>query len=124
MRTCRAIALIAGVALFTFATVNVRGQDASFNGQLVTLASQYTFHSDVTYRIDQNIPSKLDVIRRLGGSNAPLHPALIFFHAGGWTGGAKESSTFSFLPYMEKGFTIFNVEYRMAAADLAPGAVE
>jgi len=51
-------------------------------------------------------------------------PTLIWIHGGGWTGGAKEGALFSLLPYMEMGWNIVNVEYRLARVSLAPAAVE
>src|SRR4029079_7112229 len=43
---------------------------------------------------------------------------------GGWTGGAKETQLLSLLPYMEMGWNVVNVEYRLAKVSLAPAAVE
>jgi acetyl esterase/lipase len=45
-------------------------------------------------------------------------------HGGGWTNGAKESSVFAFLPFLEMGWAVVNVEYRLADVALAPAAVE
>ena len=42
--------------------------------------------------------------------------------AGSWA--AKESSTMSIVPWMEMGWNVVNVEYRMAKVSLAPAAVE
>src|SRR5207248_11750327 len=47
-----------------------------------------------------------------------------WIHGGGWTGGNKEGATFSLLPYMEMGWNVVNVEYRLAKISLAPAAVE
>ncbi|HEU0139465.1 MAG TPA: alpha/beta hydrolase, partial [Bryobacteraceae bacterium] len=44
---------------------------------------------------------------------------------GGWVNGTKESMVRNFcLPYLEKGFVVANVEYRLAKAAPAPAAVE
>jgi acetyl esterase/lipase len=48
----------------------------------------------------------------------------VFFHGGGWTGGAKEGSVFTLLPYLEMGWSVVNVEYRTTAVAPAPAAVE
>jgi acetyl esterase/lipase len=48
----------------------------------------------------------------------------MYMHGGGWTGGTKESSLFAFLPFLEMGWAVVNVEYRLADAALAPAAVE
>ena len=36
----------------------------------------------------------------------------------------KETSTLRWLPYLEMGWTVVNVEYRLANVSLAPAAVE
>jgi acetyl esterase/lipase len=58
--------------------------------------------------------------REVSGPN----PTLLYIHGGGWTGGSKEGSVFTFLPYLEKGWSVVNVEYRLARVSLAPAAVE
>jgi acetyl esterase/lipase len=48
----------------------------------------------------------------------------MYFHAGGWTNGTKEGNAFAQLPYLQMGWTVVNVEYRMTDTALAPAAVE
>lgn len=55
---------------------------------------------------------------------AGKRPAMIFIHGGGWTGGTKEGYAANFgAPFVEKGFVVFNVEYRLAKVATAPAAV-
>lgn len=50
---------------------------------------------------------------------------VLVIHGGGWVGGKKENVFERLcLPYLEKGFVVANVEYRLAAASLAPAAVQ
>ncbi len=42
----------------------------------------------------------------------------------GWVGGSKEANSLTFLPYLEMGWAVVNVEYRLARVALAPAAVE
>ncbi|MCS7023917.1 MAG: alpha/beta hydrolase [Bryobacteraceae bacterium] len=52
-------------------------------------------------------------------------PAMIVIHGGGWVGGSKEAVYENFVRrYLEKGFVVANVEYRLAKAAPAPAAVE
>ncbi|NEL61340.1 alpha/beta hydrolase, partial [Escherichia coli] len=51
-------------------------------------------------------------------------PTLVYIHGGGWIFGSKEGSVYQFLPFLEKGWRVVNVEYRMAGNSLAPGAAE
>ncbi len=66
----------------------------------------------------------LDIYR---SKRAPANdrPAVLVIHGGGWVNGSKEAVFEKFcLPWLEKGFVVANVEYRLAKAALAPAAVE
>lgn len=78
---------------------------------------------NVTYLTANNWDAKLDVYVPRGAAAAP-NPTLIYVHGGGWVGGAKETSMLAFLPYLETGWSVVNVEYRLARVSLAPAAVE
>jgi acetyl esterase/lipase len=53
-----------------------------------------------------------------------LRPGVIMFHGGGWIRSTKETMMQAFcLPFLEQGFVVANVEYRVATAALAPAAV-
>lgn len=51
------------------------------------------------------------------------HPTLIFIHGGGWVGGEKETRITSIMPYLERGWNVVNVEYRLGV-NTAPQAVD
>jgi acetyl esterase/lipase len=82
----------------------------------------YRIVPNVTYLTANNFEAKLDVYSRSDVTTP--QPTLIWIHGGGWTGGAKETALFSLLPYMEMGWNVVNVEYRLAKVSLAPAAVE
>ena len=86
------------------------------------LQNQYRIVPNITYLTANNWEAKLDLYlpRDVSGPN----PTLLYIHGGGWTGGSKEASVFTFLPYLEKGWSVVNVEYRLARVSLAPAAVE
>lgn len=83
----------------------------------VIAPSRYQVHSNLPYH-----KSKLDVFRRRDAVGP--HPTLVYIHGGGWTGGFKEDGLMYTLPWLEKGWTVVNVEYRLAAVAPAPAAVE
>src|SRR4029453_15029509 len=56
---------------------------------------------------------KLDVYRPSNATRPT--PVLMFMHGGGWTNGSKNSSVFAFLPFLEMGWAVANVGYRLAA---------
>ena len=51
-------------------------------------------------------------------------PTLIYIHGGGWTGGDRQAAFFNTMPYLEMGWAVVNVSYRLARISLAPAAVE
>ena len=52
-------------------------------------------------------------------------PGVLLIHGGGWTGGIKEDRMeYAAAKYLEKGFVVANVEYRLAKVAKAPAAVE
>jgi acetyl esterase/lipase len=84
--------------------------------------NQYTVQANVTYLTASGYESKLDVYRRRDAKTP--QPTLIFYHGGGWIGGTKESAFMSLMPWLEMGWNVVNVEYRMARNAEAPAAVE
>src|SRR5438067_2265414 len=95
----------------------------SLSAQWAVIApSKHQVHSNLTYLNVNGHESKLDVFRR---RDAPgPHPTLMYIHGGGWTGGFKEDGLMYTLPFLEAGWNVVNVEYRLAAVAPAPGAVE
>ncbi|MFL6229606.1 MAG: alpha/beta hydrolase fold domain-containing protein, partial [Pyrinomonadaceae bacterium] len=51
-------------------------------------------------------------------------PTLIWIHGGGWTRSSKEQEMLYIMPYLEMGWAVVNVEYRLARVSLAPAAVK
>lgn len=86
------------------------------------VASEYRVLPNITYLTANNWEAKLDLY--LPRNAAGPTPTLIYIHGGGWVGGSKEASVLSLLPYMEMGWAIVNVEYRLGRISLAPAAVE
>jgi acetyl esterase/lipase len=87
-----------------------------------TAANRYQVTANVTYLTATGQESKLDVYRRRDAT-AP-QPTLVFYHGGGWVGGTKEASFMAIMPWLEMGWNVVNVEYRMARVAPAPAAVE
>jgi len=116
-------ALIAAALCFLFGAVPAHGQQLSeTQSWAVDLAGRYTVTPNVTYVTANNYEAKLDVYRPK--DNTDVHPTLLYFHGGGMVNGTKEATAFTFLPFLEKGWTVVNVEYRLARVSLAPAAIE
>jgi acetyl esterase/lipase len=88
----------------------------------VTAQSHYQISPNVTYLVENNYGDKLDIYQRRNAT-AP-QPTLLYIHGGGWTGGTKEAAFMSVVPWLEMGWTVVNVEYRLARVSPAPAAVE
>jgi acetyl esterase/lipase len=84
--------------------------------------NEYAVAANVTYLTATGYEAKLDVYRRRDVTTP--QPTLVFYHGGGWIGGTKEASFMSIMPWLEMGWNVVNVEYRMARVALAPAAVE
>jgi acetyl esterase/lipase len=84
--------------------------------------NEYAVAANITYLTASGYEAKLDVYRRRDVTTP--QPTLVFYHGGGWIGGTKEASFMSVMPWLEMGWNVVNVEYRMARVAPAPGAVE
>ena len=79
---------------------------------------------DANIHYDKYNETVLDVMQSTRAT-AKRRPGVLVIHGGGWTGGTKESQVEQIcLRYLEKGFVVVNVEYRLAKAAIAPAAVE
>jgi acetyl esterase/lipase len=87
-----------------------------------TVSEHYWIQPDITYGVANNYTLKLDVWQRKDAKTAA--PTVIYYHGGGWIFGDRTGATLLFLPYLEMGWNVINVEYRMASVSLAPAAVE
>src|SRR5579862_5609609 len=98
-------------------------------GQLSPAASwasaapaRFAATSNLTYLTVDGRESKLDVYRRRDDPGP--HPTLMYIHGGGWSAGHKEDGLMYTLPWLEMGWNVVNVEYRLGGVAAAPGAVE
>ena len=111
----RRLVLTLGILMMSAGLARGQGLSAS-------ITAPYRITPNITYLTANNFDAKLDVYSRTDVTTP--QPTLIWIHGGGWTQGNKESSTFSLLPYLEMGWNVVNVEYRLAKVSLAPAAVE
>jgi acetyl esterase/lipase len=98
------------------------GQSPESAARASDVNNRFRSVQNITYLTANNWEAKLDVY--VPRENATPKPTLIYIHGGGWVGGAKETSLLAFLPYLEAGWLVVNVEYRLGRVSLAPAAVE
>src|SRR5712671_291282 len=117
-----AVLIIAGLLLIP-ATSSTTFAQLSPSADWATHAqNEYQVMANVTYLTASGYDSKLDVYKRRDTTTP--QPTLVFYHGGGWVAGTKEASLMSIVPWLEMGWNVVNVEYRMARVALAPAAVE
>ena len=88
----------------------------------VTVPDSIALEANVAY--NKYPDTRLDILYPKSPSPA-LRPGVIMFHGGGWVRSTKETMMTAFcLPFLEQGFVVANVEYRVAAAAPAPAAVD
>jgi acetyl esterase/lipase len=114
--------VIAAVAFAVLGTQGLVRAQSDALATLVRISNAYQLTPNITYRTASNWDAKLDLYLPRG-LNAP-NPVLIFFHGGGWTAGTKEAIALNLLPYLQAGWTVVNVEYRLTNVAIAPAAVE
>jgi acetyl esterase/lipase len=85
------------------------------------VANDVRVTAGITYLTASNWEAKLDVYRP---ATPGPHPTILHIHGGGWTGGSRETVVLRALPYLQMGFAVVNVSYRLARVAPAPAAVE
>ncbi len=85
-----------------------------------TLGGRYMVQPNLTYSIANNVELKVDLY--LPQNTTGPVPLVMFFHGGGWVEGRKESAVLYLLPYLQMGFAVANVAYRLGRVSPAPAA--
>ena len=119
MRTFRFV-LVA--IIFSLVATAVWAQLSDAEKAMVSLGQDYAVRPNITYKVANNYEAKLDVyVPRMAKEPVPV---VVVIHGGGWVAGAKDEGVLYLLPYLQMGFAVVNVEYRLAKVSLAPAAVE
>lgn len=115
-RSIQLLALIVAVVLSAPAQQSARPVAA-----YPPLPDWISIQRDIHY--DRYPATILDVLQPKKRAAAKA-PAVVVFHGGGWIHSGKETAYTSLcLPYLQRGFVVFNVEYRVASQATAPAAV-
>jgi acetyl esterase/lipase len=111
------LSLVVSLAL----AVSAAAQPAPAVQSAVALFQQVRTVPNVVYVRANGWEGKLDIYAQR--AQGPT-PTVIFIHGGGWVQGTKEASMLTVLPYIAMGYSVVNVEYRLANVSLAPAAIE
>jgi acetyl esterase/lipase len=119
--TIRAIGRLAAVLFAVSVSATVQAQLSAAASWAAEVESRYNFAPDLTYVTENNTELKLDVYSRRDVQTP--QPTLIFMHGGFWVAGSKDSQTLNILPWLEKGWNVVVVGYRLGGVAPAPAAV-
>jgi acetyl esterase/lipase len=109
------------VCLFLLASLPARAQLSEAAIWAVEAETRYQFQPNVTYVTADGIELKLDIYSRRDVTTP--QPTLMFFHGGFWVAGSKDNQLTALLPWLEKGWNVVNVGYRLGGTAPAPAAV-
>lgn len=116
-------------ALLLFFVVFAPGPRVSAQVQLpepaawaAAVTGDYRVMHGITYLTANNVELKLDVWQNMEAKEP--NATLIYFHGGGWVVGSKDAAVPQLVPWLEMGWNVVNVQYRLARVSLAPAAVE
>ena len=107
---------------FVLPAVRAAAQQPDAAGWAAILENHYLVYPDQQYGIAGNVSLKLDVWQNQDSQK--VLPTVMYIHGGGWVFGDRMGAVPQLLPYLQKGWNVLNVEYRMASQALAPAAVE
>lgn len=111
--------------LVVFVLASLAGSSAQLSDAVRAIAlleHDYEVIPDITYFIANRTELKLDIYQPREPKGPT--PVVMFIHGGGWVEGSKERDVLGVLPYLQMGFSVVNVEYRLGRVSLAPAAVE
>ena len=86
------------------------------------LSEQYMVTHNIVYSRIDTMSDRLDLYVPKEATK-PV-PVLVWIHGGGWGRLSKDSISGQIIPYLELGWIVVNVDYRLTAAGLAPAAVQ
>ena len=84
--------------------------------------ARYRFVEGIPYLTASGTDLKLDVYTPQDRPGP--HPTVIYIHGGGWRAGSRPGAALRVLPYLDMGFSVVNISYRLTPVALAPAAVE
>ena len=113
---------VAGFLFAPWSPAIAQTQTPDSMAKAIHIANTYRVVPNITYLKTGSFESKLDVYQARGTTTP--NPTLIFIHGGNWVGGSKEGSSITLLPFLDMGWNVVNIDYRLVDTAPAPAAVE
>ena len=121
--TTRRVAIIALILVgaATFGAGGAFAQLSETTSFLAYVSNEYRVVPNVTYHVASGQENAVDLYLPRNATGPT--PVVMYIHGGGWRGGSKEGNVLRLLPYLEKGWAVVNVQYRLTRIAQAPAAV-
>lgn len=119
---CRLASMVAVLMVVFVLPGGAQAQLSDTTAFLAHVSNQYRIIPNVVYHEANNHENALDLY--LPTNAAEETPVLVMFHGGGWVAGNRHSMALRALPYLEMGWAVVNVSYRLVQVSRAPAAVE
>lgn len=119
MKTSIPLSLLLAISTASFAQPAIHPQSTQPQ-RAQALPEGTGAHRNVAYVPNGHERQKLDLFIPAGATN-PL-PLLIWVHGGAWLGGSKEQSPA--LPYLQRGYAVASLNYRLSQHALFPAQLE
>jgi acetyl esterase/lipase len=84
--------------------------------------ADFEVRPNLVYQQAAGVDLKLDLY--LPHDRKRPRPLVIWVHGGGWVGGSREVANLHLTPWLQMGWAVANVSYRLAKHSPAPAAVE
>ena len=119
---CRFVSVVVVPLVVFMMPVTAQAQLSDTTAFLAHVSNQYRIVPNVVYHEANNHENALDLYLPTNATEAT--PVLVMFHGGGWVAGNRQSMALRALPYIEMGWAVVNVSYRLVQVSRAPAAVE
>ncbi len=119
---CRLASLVLMATVGFMMPAGAQAQLSDTTAFLAHVSNEYRIVPNVVYHEANNHENALDLYMPTSTTGAT--PVLVMFHGGGWVAGNRHSMALRALPYLEMGWAVVNVSYRLVQVSRAPAAVE
>ncbi|MDP1677324.1 MAG: alpha/beta hydrolase [Bacteroidota bacterium] len=117
--------------ILSFFLISCAHQPPSKIDAVASLYSKSIVIPNISYLIIDSIDLKLDAYipaKNLGGApwveySADRKPVLMYIHGGGWGGLNRSVRNLNFLPYIDKGWAVVNIDYRLLGQAPFPACI-
>lgn len=117
--------------LFSFFLVSCVTQLPPQRDAVASLYSNSIVIPNITYLTIDSIDLHLDAYipaKNLGGEpwveySNKRKPVLLYIHGGGWSGLNRSIRNLNFLPYVDKGYAVVNIDYRLIGQAPFPACI-